>query len=181
MYPERCHILCCRRHLNHYLFSQIYCCRKTTVYDKQVILYHAIQISALLECIDTISKTLMVLEIALFYCTLNKNALVWMCLVLTLMYPPYPLLLTWLLWRQIYLEMAERKKKKKAIFLSVRFEVPVNVCSSLGLLSSKHFRSEELYLYQATVTDIVTMATAGEKHWHNDRHGGHGNLGISGG
>lgn len=35
---------------------------------------------------------------------------------------------------------------------------------SLGLLSYIHFTSEELYLYQTSVTDIVTMATAGEDH-----------------
>lgn len=40
---------------------------------------------------------------------------------------------------------------------------------------------QELYLYQTTVADIVTIATVREDHWHNDRHSGHGNLRISGG
>lgn len=56
-----------------------------------------------------------------------------------------------------------------------RFSVNVCVCTgracmcvppfhSLGLISYMHFTSEELYLYQTCITDIVTMATASEDH-----------------
>lgn len=52
--------------------------------------------------------------------------------------------------------------------------VSVPPLPSLGLLSCAHFTSEGLYMCRTSVTDVVTMATAGEDRWHNDRHSGYG-------
>lgn len=107
--------------------------------------------------------------------------------------PPHslaPLLSKWLLWKQVYLEMAGDVALCLSFLMLLVHEkvrAPVRVCTLIvykcvclcmhcvcvcvppSLLwgsthSYMHFTSEGFYLYQTSVTEIVTMDTTSEDH-----------------